>query len=118
MRDGIYRVDFKPGRPEGNGIAMISDGTFKGLDQSHFYFGSIEDQGGNLIARLNMSIYEPSTSGAPPASGMKEAAGMKEAPVLKLNGKETREGFILSGESAAELRSHYEFKGTWIYRIV
>jgi hypothetical protein len=31
MKDGIYRVDFGSGRPEGKGIAMLSGGVFKGL---------------------------------------------------------------------------------------
>jgi hypothetical protein len=46
MRDGIYKVDFQSEKDAAKGIAMVRDGNFTGIDQTHVYFGKIEGQGG------------------------------------------------------------------------
>ena len=42
MRDGIYQVDFRSGRPEGYGIAMVREGLFRGLDHERTYYGQLQ----------------------------------------------------------------------------
>jgi hypothetical protein len=81
MRNGIYRVDFQPEQDAGKGIARISNGDFRGVDQTHVYFGKIEGQ----HASLTILMYAPATSGAPAGSGMQAPFSTNGAPIL-LNG--------------------------------
>jgi len=111
MRDGIYKVDFQSEKDAAKGIAMVRDGNFTGIDQTHVYFGKIEGQGGELSAQLNMLMY------ARAATGMAEAFGMKSAPRLRLNVEGVDGRFVLSGASDAESISRYEFKAEWVAEL-
>jgi hypothetical protein len=91
MRDGIYKVDFGSGKPDGKGIAMFSDGKFTGIDRTHIYIGHIDGDGEQLSGFVDKSNY--------PKTGMQTAVTYRDAK-LKLNGKQNEKGeFELSGES-------------------
>jgi hypothetical protein len=113
MRDGIYKVDFRSGRPEGNGIAMISNGVFRGLDQTHVYCREFTARQGRVNIRVQTSQYSTPVQG--PAH-MPTAASGARAP-LRLAGRETEDGFELSGESEASSGGRYEFEGKWIAEL-
>lgn len=110
MRDGIYEVDFKSGRPEGIGIAMLVDGIFKGLDQSHVYYGDFTVREGQLSIRLETYQYSTPVQGP---SHMPAAASGRRS-VLKLRGKEADNRFEVVGEAEGNPGSRYEFNGKWI----
>jgi hypothetical protein len=105
MNDGIYRVDFQSEKDAGKGIARVSNGDFRGIDQTHVYFGKVEGQG----ASLTMLMYAPATTGAPAGSDMQAPFSMNGAPV-RLNVQKTENGFDLSGVSDAHSETRYEFK--------
>jgi hypothetical protein len=91
MRDGIYKVDFGSGKPDGRGIAMFSDGKFTGIDRTHIYVGHIDGDGEQLSGFVDKSNY--------PKTGMQTAVTYRDAK-LKLNGRQNQKGeFELSGES-------------------
>jgi hypothetical protein len=103
MNDGIYRVDFQPQKDAGKGIARVSNGDFRGVDQTHVYFGKIEGQ----RASLTVLTYGHASTAA--GSGIKAPFSTNGAPIL-LNVRETENGFDLYGQSNAQ-PGPYEF--TW-----
>ena len=108
MRDGIYKVDFKVGRPEGHGIAMVRNGVFRGIDQTHVYVGQFDKRGEKLSGRIAVTMY--TSPRAPAVFYMSDYT-------LKLNGEESETGFVLSGHSEADARSRHECKGKWIAEL-
>ena len=105
MNDGIYRVDFQPQKDAGKGIARVSNGDFRGVDQTHVYFGKIEGQ----RASLTVLTYGHASTAAPAGSGIKAPYSTNGAPIL-LNVRETENGFDLYGQSNAQL-GPYQFTG-------
>ena len=114
MKDGIYRVDFKTGRPEGDGVAVIRKGVLRGLDQECVYSGVFTAIGDGRIACRVHTERHP-TYGRQ-SSGMQATSAMIRA-ILKLVGTETENGFQLSGESEADPRSHHEIRGTLVAEL-
>ena len=114
IRGGIYRVDFKSGRPEGDGIAVIRKGVLRGLDQECVYSGVFTPIGDGRIACRVQSERHP-TYGRQ-SVGMQATWAMTRA-ILKLVGTETENGFQLSGESEADPRSHHEIRGTLVAEL-
>ena len=108
MNDGIYRVDFQPQKDAGKGIARVSNGDFRGVDQTHVYFGKIEGQ----CASLTVLTYRHASTAAPAGSGIKAPYSTNGAPIL-LNVRETENGFDLYERSNAQ-PGPYEFTGVWI----
>jgi hypothetical protein len=114
MRDGIYRVDFKSGQPEGDGIAVVPKGVLRGLDQECVYSGVFTATGdGRIACRLQS---EPHPRYGRQSVGMQATLAMTSA-ILKLVGTETRNGFQLFGESEADPRSRYAIRGTLIAEL-
>ena len=59
MKDGIYRVDFNVANESAKGIAMLSNGVFKGVDQTHVYSGTFASKDGKISGKMT-SIKYPS----------------------------------------------------------
>ena len=114
MRDGIYRVDFKSGQPEGDSIAVVRKGVLRGLDQECVYSGVFTATGDGRIACRLQSERHP-TYGRQ-SVGMQATSAMTSA-ILKLVGTETENGFQLSGESEADPRSRYGIRSTLIAEL-
>ena len=114
MRGGIYRVDFKSGQPEGDGIAVVRKGVLRGLDQECVYSGvftATED--GRISCRVQSERH--------PAYGRQsvgiQAISVMTTAILKLVGTETENGFRLSGESETDPRSLYVIRGTLVAEL-
>jgi hypothetical protein len=103
MRDGIYRVDFRSGRPEGKGIAMLRAGLFKGLDQDHGYTGNLEAAEGRVSGYITFRDYSEQT----------QESFCIRAETVQFKGIENPGGFEISGPSEAEPKT-YKILATWI----
>jgi len=114
MKDGIYRVDFKTGRPEGDGIAVIRKDVLRGLDQECVYSGAFTSTGNGRIACRVQSERHPTYGRR--SAGMQATSAMTRA-ILKLVGTETENGFQLFGESEASPRGHHEIRGTLVAEL-
>ena len=101
MRDGIYRVDFKPGYPNGYGIAMVRSGVFKGVDQDRVYFGEFTVREGRITGHIGFQQY---------LTRLQPSFGISGSTV-NLEGRETENGFELTGESEVEPKSRYRIHG-------
>jgi hypothetical protein len=114
MRGGIYRVDFKSGQPAGDGIAVISKGVLRGLDQECVYSGTFTSTGDGRIACRVQSERHPTYGRR--SAGMQANSTMTRA-ILKLVGTETENGFQLFGESDAHSGSKYAMRGTLVAQL-
>jgi hypothetical protein len=102
MRDGIYKVDFRSGRPEGRGVAMLSGGVFRGIDQKCVYFGELEILNGRANGLIECQQYKRER-------GMSVRSGK-----LKLEAVEANDGFKGFTESEADSGSRQGVFATWI----
>jgi hypothetical protein len=114
IRDGIYRVDFKSKRPEGDGIPVIRKGVLRGLDRECVYSGVFTPMGDGRIACRVQSERHP-TYGR--RSVDMQATSAKTRAISRLVGTETENGFHLSAESEAGRGSHHEIRGTLVAEL-
>ena len=96
MKDGIYRVDFSSGRPEGKGIAMLRGGIFKGIDQDHGCTGPLEATEGWVSGHITFRGYSSQTL------RQKQASFSIRSETVLLRGTENSDGFEIGGASEAD----------------
>jgi hypothetical protein len=105
MRDGIYRVDFRSGRPEDKGIAMLRAGLFKGLDQDHGYTGNLEAAEGRVSGYITF----------------RDSSAQRSLEIssdtVEFKGVENLDGFEISGMSETQARREYKIRATWIAEL-
>jgi len=107
MRDGIYRIDFRSGRPEGKGIAMLRGALFKGRDEDHGYTGDLEVAEGRVSGYITFRD----------TSAQAQPSFVICSDTVEFKGVETPDGFEISGMSETEARKEYKIRAAWIAEL-
>jgi hypothetical protein len=104
MKDGIYRVDFNVANERAKGIAMLSNGVFKGVDQTHVYSGTLASKDGKISGKMTSINY---------TSLEHDYVSIKGGEIV-FTGKEEEGAFEADARYEAEPTSKFEMFGTWI----
>jgi hypothetical protein len=104
MKDGIYRVDFNVANESARGIAMLRNGVFKGIDQTHVYSGTFASKDGQISGKMTSIEY---------ASLGRDYVSIKGGEFI-VTGKEEEGAFEADARYEAEPTGKFEMFGTWI----
>jgi len=107
MKDGIYRVDFKVGDPTAKGIAMLSGGVFKGVDQTRAYAGQLIGKDAKISGLIEFVKFAQLEHEDVSMGGGK----------LFIEGREEEGAFEAIGRYEADPGSDLRILGTWVSEL-
>jgi hypothetical protein len=107
MKDGIYRVDFKVGDPTAKGIAMLSGGVLKGVDQTRAYAGQLIGEDAKISGFIEFAKF---------AQLEHEHFSMGGGKLL-IEGREEEDAFEAIARYEADPSSDLRILGTWVSEL-
>lgn len=85
--EGIWYTHFKAGPVQGDGMAVLHDGSIQGGDPAHTYSGSYQEDGSHLYANVCVSPY----------TGSQAPADMEHPVTFFLKGSVVGDSAVVSG---------------------